>query len=73
MCFALMAFAVFGTGVAYEKINLNVENDAKSPNKIKINDVQYEHVNETMLLVSAEIVITEKLTYGTKVNALLYD
>lgn len=64
---ASLILIVIGTSVAYQKVNLNVENDVKSPNLIKIADLTYEHVNETMLLLSAQIIIAEKLTYGTKV------
>lgn len=63
--FAVILIGSYTT--AYQKVDLNVENDANSPNLIKVSDVIYEHFNETTLLVSANIVIAEKLTYGTKV------
>lgn len=65
---SLFAIVLIGSYVAaYQKIDLNVANDANSPNLIKIADVTYEHFNDTILLVSANIIIAEKLTYGTKV------
>lgn len=67
--YILFAVIVIGSyTAAYQKVDLNVENDANSPNLIKISDVTYEHFNDTTILVSANFIIAEKLTYGTKVS-----
>lgn len=64
----LTVLVAISVSVAYQKVNLNVENDDKSPNLIKVIDLTYEHVNNTMLLLSAKIDIVEKIAYGTKVE-----
>lgn len=61
--------ALLWPSYAYQQLELNVENDEKSPNLIRIEDVTYEHINETTLLVSANVIVRETITYGTKVSS----
>lgn len=68
---ATVAFiaTVFVACRGYQRLELNVENDVSSPNLIRLDDLTYEHVNETTLLVSGTVTVREKITYGTKVRS----